>query len=811
VRILRHYQIQKILQQGCLLPQALSCLSFPRLMTRKLVICEKPSVARDIAAYLGARTKSEGFLSNDDYAITWAFGHLLELKEPEDYKKEWKAWKIETLPIVPQEFLLRPRSDKGIKEQLRVMKTLAANANEIICATDAGREGELIFRYLQHFLKIEKIPFKRLWVSSLTEEALAEGFKNLKEGSLFDPLYRAAKCRSEADWIVGINATRYFTSLYGGSSLYSLGRVQTPVLAMIVARDLEIENFVESESWELHALASGVRFRSVHGKFESLTDAESLLRKISTHPLEILEISSKDEKVLPPLLYDLTELQKDMNKRHSLSADATLKAAQSLYEKKHLSYPRTDSKFLTPDVAKQLPGLLEKLRPYRKDEIARLNLENLDLGPRIVNALKVTDHHAIIPTTNIPRSRMSEDETHVYRAVLTRLLAALYPPGTKSVMTVKARCTDEEFKATHTRTVDLGWEILYPKKKDESISEPHNFDSLKQGHQYTHEPLIKSQKTKAPLPYNEAGILQMMETAGRHVTSDEMKFALKDKGLGTPATRASIIETLISRKYVSRSKKGILSTVEGRKLVSLIKDPRLKSAELTAEWEYQLKQIEIDEHDDQSFMKDVETYVRDIVGFGSGQVGLGPCPLCASSVIEGEKGFGCSAWKEGCKFVLWKDFKGSPISTRTATQLLRLGEAPEAFLYLENGVRYYVHLRLNPQGELESEASTPSDEQSRLEQKAEKSTKNIGPCPCCQAPILESSKAYGCSRWKEGCPFVIWKIIAKRKISVEEAKTLLTQMKTVPLEGFKTKTGQDFKASLIVASGAIRFVPTTEP
>ena len=782
------------------------------------MICEKPSVARDIAQYLGAHTRSEGFLSNTEYAVTWAFGHLLELKEPEDYKKEWKAWKIESLPIVPEEFGLRARKDKGIKEQLAVIKKLGAQAEEIICATDAGREGELIFRYLQQHLKLDKKPFKRLWVSSLTDEALAEGFKNLKDGSLFDPLYRAARSRSEADWIVGINATRYFTTLYGASSLYSVGRVQTPVLSMIVERDLEIANFRESEYWELQTLSGGVRFRSTRGKIESLAEAHALLENISGKELEIFEISAKDENVLAPLLFDLTELQKEMNKKHNMSADTTLKAAQSLYEKKHITYPRTDSKFLTPDVAKQLPELLEKLRPFRKQEIARLDLGNLQMGPRIVNALKVTDHHAIVPTSNIPRSRMSDEETEVYRAILTRLLAALYPPGKKSVLTIKARIDGEDFKASHTQILDLGWEILYPKqqkkmrKKDadevDEESRGDKFAALTQGERLAHEPQIKTQKTKAPDPYTEAAILQMMESAGRHVSDDEMKLAIKDKGLGTPATRASIIETLLSRKYISRSKKGISSTPEGQKLIRLIEDPRLKSAELTAEWEHLLKQIENGDYDDQLFMAAVEQYVRDIVGFGDNKLGLGPCPLCQSPVIEGSKGYGCSSWKSGCAFVLWKDFRGSPISTRTATQLLRLGEAQEPFMYVENNTQLYVRLFMDPKGELHSESCQPSAEQIQLEQKASKSSKNVGRCPCCQGVVLESSKAYGCSRWKQGCPFVIWKIIAKRKISIDEAQSLINLGRTKILDGFKNKDDQNFSAQLIVSGGAIRLAGT---
>jgi len=678
----------------------------------RVVVCEKPSVARDIATHLKANKKRDGYFEGEGWAVTWAFGHLLELKDPHEYKSEWRSWKVETLPMIPSKFALKAKDDKGVKDQLATLKDLFSRATEIVCATDAGREGELIFRYIQTHLRATKKPFKRLWISSLTSEAIAAGFKNLKNGSDFDPLYRAARCRSEADWIVGLNATRFFTVLHGtGRQLWSVGRVQTPVLSMIVDRDKEIASFEEADYWELYTNFQDVKFKHQDAKFDIESEAQALLQKIAPAPLKIVDFVEKDEPVLPPYLYDLTELQKDMNRRFGMSADQTLKAAQSLYEKKHLTYPRTDSKFLTKDVAAQLPPLLESLKAIRPDEISKLDLENLNTGPRMINDLKVSDHHALIPTPVVPQARMSQDEIYVYHSVLIRLIAALYPAGTKRSVNVKATILDEVFKASGKVTVDLGWEILYKKKKkkavkaDEGEGESDDNESeggadmeatgimqallkLKDGLEGPHEPFVKNQKTKAPKPFTEATILQMMETAGKEVSDKELRNALKEKGLGTPATRASIIETLLSRKYIKRSAKNIVSTPDGQKLISLVDDQRLKSPELTGEWESQLKQIENDDYDAKTFMKDVTQYIQEIVGFevadGKSESGWGACPLCKSAIIEGKKAYGCSSWKSGCTFVLPKEYEGIEIPSTMVIQLLRYGKAFEALMVIED-------------------------------------------------------------------------------------------------------------------------------
>ena len=560
-----------------------------------VILAEKPSVARDIAKCLNVTHKHDGYIEGNGFFVTWAFGHLVELKEPEEYDISLKKWTLESLPIVPDEFQLRPKEDESSQKQLNIIKKLFKDSDEIICATDAGREGELIFRYIQSWAKTTNKPFKRLWISSLTTDAITEGFKNLKDGKMFDPLYRAAKCRSEADWIVGMNATRFFTVKHGGyNNLWSLGRVQTPVLAMIVNRDMEILNFQPEDFWELHTIYKDTDFKHTSGKFSDKEKVEAKLEAVNGHKLFIKEIKEKKEKVSPPLLYDLTDLQKDMNKRYGLTADDTLKAAQSLYEKKHITYPRTDSRYLTKDLVPKIPDLLEKLKAVKKAEISQLNLKKLKFSNKIVNDVKVTDHHAIIPT-NVIAANLSDYEAKLYDAIITRFISVFYPVCVKSVTTVSAESNKEPFKAMGTVIVDSGWTILYPSpksKNDEIVDEGQLMPIFKKGENGPHNPQIKASKTSPPKPFTEATLLNMMETAGKTVEDEELKEALKNKGIGTPATRAAIIEVLIKRYYIVRQKKNLVSTTLGRQLISLVTDERLKSPELTGEWEANLKKIE---------------------------------------------------------------------------------------------------------------------------------------------------------------------------------------------------------------------------
>ncbi|MBC8041586.1 MAG: DNA topoisomerase 3, partial [Opitutaceae bacterium] len=564
----------------------------------KVVLAEKPSVARDIAKHLGASTRANGWLEGNGWAVTWAFGHLVELQEPEDYTPDWKPWRVSNLPIIPEKFRLRPRGDAGALQQLDTVKKLFTDAEEIVCATDAGREGELIFRYILEWSGCLEKPCRRLWISSLTNEAIEKGFAKLQPGSDFDKLYAAARCRSEADWIVGLNATRFFTVEYGRRNLLlSLGRVQTPILAMIVGRDLEVERFVAEEFWEVHTKCRGAVFKHTTGKFTAQPEAQAVVAKITGQDLVIIGVAKKNALAHPPSLYDLTTLQRDMNKRHGFTADQTLKLAQSLYEKKHLTYPRTDSSYLSTDLQPTIAPLLEKLRAVKPAEIAKLDLAALPFSKRIIDDKKVSDHHAIIPT-HVLGGELDGDEAKLYDAVVTRLLAVFYPPCVRAITTVDAASAEEPFRARGVVLIDAGWEALYggdasdDDKDGKDTEAAQKLPDFKEGERNPHEPKLAQFKTSAPKRFNEASLLQLMETAGKIVTDETLKEALKEKGVGTPATRASIIEVLITRQYVERRKKNLVSTDSGRALISLVKDERLKSPELTGDWEHRLKRIE---------------------------------------------------------------------------------------------------------------------------------------------------------------------------------------------------------------------------
>ncbi len=393
----------------------------------KVILTEKPSVAREIAAFVGARTRHDGYLEGNGHQITWAFGHLVELKEPHDYDPALKRWSLESLPLIPAPFELKLVKDIRSRKQFGVIKRLFQSTEQIICATDAGREGELIFRYILAMTGCKGKPLSRLWLSSLTPAAIREAFGRLRPGSDYDRLYAAARCRSEADWIVGLNATRNYTVRYGRQGLlWSVGRVQTPVLAMIAERDDEIRTFKPEPFWELMTRYRNVIFKYLPGRFLQQSDADSQLENVQGHPFTITKVDRKEERSQPPQLYDLTELQRDMNRRFGLSADATLKAAQALYEAKLITYPRTDSRYLTSDMKTQIPGILRTLTSYRPQEIDRLNLDALPFTGRIINDRKVTDHHAIIPAGNLPQNLPSTQQ-RVFEAVLTRLIAAFYP------------------------------------------------------------------------------------------------------------------------------------------------------------------------------------------------------------------------------------------------------------------------------------------------------------------------------------------------------------------------------------------------
>ncbi len=779
----------------------------------KVVLAEKPSVARDIAQFLKATTRKEGYLEGNGWAITWAFGHLVELREPEEYKPEWKSWRLDTLPMIPDTFQLRARSEKSVQDQLNTIVSLFKKADEIVCATDAGREGELIFRYIQAWAQCEQKPFKRLWISSLTKESIAKGFESLADGHSYDPLYHAAKCRSEADWIVGLNATRFFTVEYGKRKLLmSIGRVQTPILAMIVRRDQDIENFDSSDFWEIHTLSQGATFKHTHGKFKSLEEAESIRDKIDGKELVIESVDKKNENANPPLLYDLTELQRDLNNRFGFTADQTLRIAQNLYENKHITYPRTDSRYLTSDMKPTIAPLLEKFRPFREKEIGALDLENLKFHKRIVDDKKVSDHHAIIPTNVLP-SKLTGDEKTLYNAVLIRFISVFYPPCIKAVTTVLATSESEPFKARGTILVDPGWQALYPAdnktanpKKKGPKKDPAQEQSLpdfQAGERCLHTPKIEKFKTSPPKRFTEASLLQLMETAGKIVEDEELKEALKDKGVGTPATRASIIEVLIQREYVERKRKSLVSTARGRQVIALVQDERLKSPELTGDWEFRLKRMERGDYDPKAFMSEVEAYTKEILTSTSESTinlkNLGPCPLCAAPVIRGKTGYGCSQWRDGCAFTVKEDSFGTAIAPTLMRELLLNKRSLTAHGIENDGERALAILTIEKTGALGYEIVVPSAE-------TNSDRIAIGACPSCGGTLHEGPKSFGCSNWRDGCRFAIWKTIAKRDISIEIARELIERGKTGLIEGFTSKAGKPFSAKLGIVNGEVKFL-----
>lgn len=637
----------------------------------KVILTEKPSVARDIAAHLGARTRHEGYIEGNGYQVTWAFGHLIMLKEPEDYAPYLKKWSLEHLPFIPLEFELKVVDNKGVQKQFAIIKKLFKSASELICATDAGREGELIFRYILMMTQASRKPWKRLWLSSLTDEALAAGFNQLKAGSDYDHLYAAAKCRSESDWIVGLNATRNFTVRFGGHGLlWSVGRVQTPVLAMIVRRDDEIRNFKSEPYWELLTKYREATFKFKGDRFKSPKDAESILDQVKGRPLQIDKISKKKENELPPLLYDLTELQRDMNRKLGMSAADTLQIAQQLYEQKLITYPRTDSRYLTSDMQAECAKILQNLKKIKGKEIEFLDLSRLPFSNRMINDSKVTDHHAIIPTGKIPSSLPISSQA-VYEAIVTRLIAIFYPPCLKEHTTVDGISNNVPFQAKGVRIVEAGWSALYPKKagsdkNEKEALEAQGLPHFQNGESGPHAPYIAEGKTKPPAHYNENTLLGAMETAGKFVDDEILREALKAKGIGTPATRASIIETLLKRTYIQRTGKVVTATPLGRFLVALIQDPNLKSPELTGEWEAKLKEIEQGKYSAAAFMQNIAKYIGRVIvesDLANIDYGIyGPCPKCKNPVIKGKKGYGCSKWQEGCKFVLWSEYKGLHLS-----------------------------------------------------------------------------------------------------------------------------------------------------
>ena len=663
----------------------------------KVCVTEKPSVARDIAHLLGASTQRDGYYEGNGYQVTWTFGHLCELKEPNDYSDMWKRWSLAQLPMIPPRFGIKLKDDKGIEKQFNVIKNLIAAADEVINCGDAGQEGELIQRWVYQKALCDK-PVSRLWISSLTDESIRKGFQELRPSSEFDNLYYAGLSRAIGDWILGMNATRLYTLKYSNASgVLSVGRVQTPTLAMIVARQREIDNFVPEDYWELKTKYRGVTFNSTRGRFKTEGEASAIVENIKSLPLTVTSVETKKGREAPPRLFDLTSLQVECNKKFGMSADDTLKTIQSLYEKKVTTYPRVDTTYLTDDIYKQVPGIMQAMQPYANLTAPVLALPKLPKSKKVFDNSKVTDHHAIIPTNVNPAGvPMTLEEKRVYHLIAIRFIAAFYPDCEFNTTTVLAQVGDYGFKATGKEILNPGWRALYSKPADKGGEEDAQAEDddngvmphFEKGESGPHEPSVLKRTTKPPKPYTEGTLLRAMETAGKMVDDESLREAMKENGIGRPSTRAAIIETLFKRHYIRKERKSLAPTMAGIKLIDTIHEPLLKSAELTGQWENKLRKIERGEFTAKQFIDELKQMINDVVvnvlkdnnggsivvekngpkkpkspaPAGAAKKPRAPrvtkyedivCPVCGKGhLMKGRTGFGCSEYTNGCHTVL---------------------------------------------------------------------------------------------------------------------------------------------------------------
>ena len=667
-----------------------------------MIVCiaEKPSVAREIARILGANASKDGYIEGNGYQVTWTFGHLCTLKEPHDYTPQWKAWSLGALPMIPPRFGIKLIENDGIKKQFSVIEKLMQNADSIVNCGDAGQEGELIQRWVMQKAQA-KCPVKRLWISSMTDEAIAEGFQNLRDQEEYQPLYLAGLSRAIGDWILGMNATRLYTLKYGQNrQVLSIGRVQTPTLALIVNRQKEIENFKPEAYYVLSTNYRDTVFTATKGKFASKEEGQKFLEEITGKPFTVTDVQKKNGTEQPPHLYDLTSLQVDCNKKYSMSAEMTLNVIQGLYEKKLTTYPRVDTQFLSDDIYPKCATTLKGLRGYEA-LVAPLAGKPLKKSKRVFDSSKVTDHHAIIPT-GVPAVNLTDIEKHVYDLIARRFIAAFYPDCKFATTTVLGKVEKVDFKVTGKTILDEGWRTVYGKEKQEvegnDNTEERTLPLFVKGESGDHIPSLAEKWTTPPKFYTEATLLRAMETAGKFVDNEELRAALKENGIGRPSSRASIIETLFKRHYIKRERKNLIATPTGIELIDLIREELLKSCELTGIWEKKLRDIEHKKYDAGQFIEELKAQIAEIVRdvlsdttnrrvtvlseqdlkkkmAPKAQTAPKPapaapkapaapqpapqnaadplvgqkCPLCGEGhIIKGKTAYGCSRWKEGC-------------------------------------------------------------------------------------------------------------------------------------------------------------------
>lgn len=571
-------------------------------------------MGRDIARILGANTRHDGYMEGNGYRVTWTFGHLCTLKDPSDYTPEWKHWSLSRLPMIPPKFGIKVIDDKGIRHQFEIIMKLIEESDEIINCGDAGQEGEVIQRWVMQKAECNK-PVKRLWVSSLTDEAVREGFAHLRNNEDLDSLYTAGICRAIGDWILGINATRLYTLRYSRNrgNILSVGRVQTPTLALVVSRQREIENFVPVDTWELRTKYRDTIFTAGIKAFANEESGKQMLEDVKQHDLIIGDIQKKKGRETPPRLFDLTSLQVECNKKYNLSADTTLKVIQSLYEKKLTTYPRVDTTYLTEDVYPKCAGILRSLTPY-KNYTGSILSGKLPKSKKVFDNSKVTDHHAIIPTGERIPQNLTLDEKRVFHVIAQRFISAFYPDCQFEQTIVNAKAGKIAFKATGKTIVEPGWKTVYSDNKN-SIQEDEDGAILPEfisGESGPHEPMLQKRTSKPPKYYTEGSLLKAMETAGSTVDDEELREALKANGIGRPSTRAAIIETLYKRGYIRQERKSLRATQAGIELIDIIHEDLLKSAKLTGIWEGRLRAIEAGNYDAAEFISQLKKMITDI-------------------------------------------------------------------------------------------------------------------------------------------------------------------------------------------------------
>ena len=674
-----------------------------------MIVCiaEKPSVAKDIAKIIGANSSHDGYMEGNGYQVTWTFGHLCTLKEPDDYTPLWKRWSLASLPMIPPRFGIKLIEDQGIKKQFAIIEKLMQNADGIINCGDAGQEGELIQRWVMQKAQA-KCPVKRLWISSMTDEAIREGFRSLKPQDDYQPLYLAGLSRAIGDWILGMNATRLYTLKYGQNrQVLSIGRVQTPTLALIVNRQKEIDNFKPEPYWVLATIYRDTTFTATKGKFTSKEEGEQAFATIEGKPFTVTEVQKKRGTEAPPKLYDLTSLQVDCNKKHGMSADTTLKIIQTLYERKLTTYPRVDTQYLSDDIYPKCAGILNGIKDYEA-LTQPLRGKPLKKSKKVFDTSKVTDHHAIIPT-GVPAQNMTDMERHVYDLIAKRFIAVFYPDCKFSTTTVLGDVDGIEFKVSGKQILEPGWRDVYAKENNTQQTadddnrqndEERTLPDFHKGESGSHTPTLTEKWTTPPKYYTEATLLRAMETAGKFVEDEELRSALKENGIGRPSSRAGIIETRFKRHYIRRERKNLVATATGIELIDLIREELLKSCELTGIWEKKLRDIEHKTYDPAQFIKElkaqINVIVHDVLADNSSrrvtmlteedlkkkkptkpkskkpaqqqqtatqqqtaseqqqtsriEVGA-PCPVCGKgTIIKGKTAYGCSRWREGCDF-----------------------------------------------------------------------------------------------------------------------------------------------------------------